>query len=56
MEMVMSQYEVLHVAEPIRLPFESFDLVVESFGHGIDDAVFEVYCERISLGLLHHGV
>ena len=58
MEMVEPQYEVLHVAEPIRLPFKGLDLVVESFGHGIADAVLEVVekpCAVARQSLSHSG-
>ena len=42
MEMVQSEFEIFLIPEPVSLPFEGFDFVVDAFDHGAGDRVFEV--------------
>lgn len=41
MEVVQSELETVLVSESAGLLFERFDSVVDSFGHGAGDGVFE---------------
>ena len=42
MKVVEAKLEVNHVAEPVGLPLEGFDLVVDSLDNPIGDEVFEI--------------
>ena len=42
MEMVQSEFEIFLISEPVSLPFEGFDFVVDSLDDSAGDRVFEV--------------
>jgi hypothetical protein len=58
MEMVQSELEIFLIPEPICLPFEGFDFIVDAFDHSASDRVLEVVEQAGSIGsqgLAHFG-
>ena len=48
--MVQSELEIFLIPEPVSLPFEGFDLVVDPFDHGTGDRVLEVVEQAGAIG------
>jgi hypothetical protein len=49
MEMKQSQFEMDHFPEPVRLPFQRFDLVVDTFDLSACDFVLEIIQQHPSV-------